>query len=149
MLSIPKGQFSLFSAKMGRKVVTVEPFHDNILRIHKAATKANLQDRITLVKNALSDKRNEVKRLNLVDNNIGGQSLLDDKNTVFRKDPADRYLVETIYMDDLVDVLPRRADGSEFTDAIVKIDIEGFEPFAFVHAEKLLRKLNVNVIFME
>ncbi len=107
------------------------------------------EDRITLVKNALSDKRNEVKRLNPVDNNIGGQSLLNDKNTVFRKDPTDKYLVETIYMDDLVDVLPRRADGSEFTDAIVKIDIEGFEPFAFVHAEKLFKKLNVNIIFME
>ncbi|CAF1047892.1 unnamed protein product, partial [Brachionus calyciflorus] len=31
------GQYSLFAAKMGRDVVCVEPFYDNILRIHKAS----------------------------------------------------------------------------------------------------------------
>ena len=36
------GQYSLFAAAMNRKVVTVEPFHDNILRIHKAAYNKSL-----------------------------------------------------------------------------------------------------------
>ena len=129
--------------------MTIEPFFDNILRIHKAANEANLQTNITLIQNALSDKRNEIKRLNPVSNNIGGQSLIESKSKVFSRDPNDKYLVETIYFDDIIGVLPRNEKGEEFKDAILKMDIEGFEPFAFMHAAKLFSKLNVNVIFME
>ena len=128
--------------------MTVEPFFDNILRIHKAANEANLQTNITLIQNALSDKRNEIKRLN-PESNIGSQSLIESKRKVFIRDPNDKYLVETIYFDDIIGVLPRNEKGEEFKDAILKMDIEGFEPFAFMHAEKLFSKLNVNVIFME
>ena len=53
--------------------MTVEPFHDNILRIHKASTLEKTPNKITLIKNALSDKRNEIKRLSSNNNNIGGQ----------------------------------------------------------------------------
>ena len=67
------GQYSLFAAKMGRDVVTVEPFYDNILRIHKAAKEEKFENKIKLIKNAISDKRNEVKLLQVNDNNIGGQ----------------------------------------------------------------------------
>lgn len=134
---------------MGRKVLTVEPFYDNIIRIHKASTEAKLQNKIKLIQNALSNKRNEIKRLNPVYNNIGGQSLLENKLKTFNRDPSDRYLVETIYFDDIVDSLPKNEQGQDFTNAIMKIDIEGFEPFAFVHAQKLFSKLNINIIFME
>ena len=54
--------------------MTVEPFHDNILRIHKASTLEKTQNKITLIKNALSNKRNEIKKLSSVSNNIGGQT---------------------------------------------------------------------------
>lgn len=37
---------------MGRAVVTIEPFHDNIL-IHKAAKLDNVDDRMILFRNAL------------------------------------------------------------------------------------------------
>ena len=67
------GQYSLFAAKMGRDVLTVEPFYDNILRIHKAAKEEKIEAKIKLIKNAISDKRNEVKLLQVSDNNIGGQ----------------------------------------------------------------------------
>jgi len=53
--------------------VTVEPFHENIIRIHKSSTIEKTQSKITLIKNALSDKRNEIKRLSLNYNNTGGQ----------------------------------------------------------------------------
>ena len=140
----------MYAAKMGRKVVTVEPFYDNILRIHKASTKADVQDKITLVQNALSNKRNEIKRLSYSSDNIGRQSLLGNNiNVVFSEDSNDKYLVETVYFDDLVEVLPRNDRGEEFKKAIMKIDIEGFEPFAFVHAGRLFNKLSIDIIFME
>ena len=115
-----KGQYSLFAAKMGRKVLSVEPFHDNIIRIHKAVVKEGLENNIVLIQNAISNKRNEIKRLSAVANNIGGQTLLKDKNVTFTRNIDDKHLVETILLDDLIRYLPKINEI-----AIVKIDIEG------------------------
>jgi hypothetical protein len=62
---------------------------------------------------------------------------------------TNEYLVETILMDDLVDQIPLNANGQRFTKAILKIDIEGSEPFAFQHAGKFFDALDIQVIFME
>jgi hypothetical protein len=62
--------------------VTVEPFHENIIRIHKSSTIEKTQSKITLIKNALSDKRNEIKRLAANSNNIGGQRYVLLKNFI-------------------------------------------------------------------
>ena len=75
--------------------------------------------------------------------NIGGQTLLEDpkdysaiKNESFIKN--DKYIVETILMDDIIEVLP-----PDFKDCIMKIDIEGYENKAFRKASKLFSKLNI------
>lgn len=145
------GQYSLFAAKLGRKVICVEPFIDNILRIHKAAYLEKLTDKVTLINNAISDERDQVKRLSPSFGNIGGQSLLNHKNQVFNKSllSIDKYMVETILLDDIVDYLPKKDDGSEFEQAILKIDIEGFEPHAFQKANKLFDRLDISIIYME
>ena len=36
-----------------------------------------------------------------------------------------------------------------YKQAILKIDIEGFEPFAFQHAAKLFDAIDIQIIFME
>ena len=136
---------------MGRKVVTVEPFHDNILRIHKAAYLEKTYKNILLIKNAISNKRNEIKLLGSSHNNIGGQSLLDHKDKIYKKDENNKYLVETILFDDIVPYLPYKNDTikERFKKAILKIDIEGFEPFAFEHASLLFDALDIRIIYME
>ena len=53
--------------------VTVEPFYENILRLHKASKIEKFHKRITLIQNALSNKRNEIKLLTSNPSNIGGQ----------------------------------------------------------------------------
>jgi FkbM family methyltransferase len=73
------GTFSLFAAKLGHNVVAVEPFYDNVVRIHKAAKSEGLDKRITLVTNALSDSRHEIMSLTPDSSNIGRQSLFDVK----------------------------------------------------------------------
>lgn len=88
-------------------------------------------------------------RLSSNDKNVGGQSLLPQKDAIFRADPSDKYLVETIWFDDLVDYLPKRKNGKDFEEAIIKIDIEGFEPLAFTHASNLFRKVQINIVYME
>ncbi|CAF0856828.1 unnamed protein product [Brachionus calyciflorus] len=145
------GQYSLYAAKMEREVLAVEPFHDNILRIHKASQLENTTKKITLVKNGLSNKRNEVKRLQPNNGNIGGQSLLNHKNEQYNKIDLekDKYMVETILFDDLIDYLPKKQNGEEYSKAILKIDIEGFEPYAFQNASKIFDRLDIRIIFME
>ena len=148
------GQYSLYAAKMGYNVLTVEPFYDNIMRIHKAAFNESFGNKITLITNAISNKKGEIKLLKKQMHNIGGQSLIENKNKVFTKDdikPNDidsKYFVETILFDDIVYNLPLKKDGTHHTSAVMKIDIEAYEPYAFQHAAKLFQKLNILVIFM-
>jgi FkbM family methyltransferase len=140
------GIYSLFAAKMGHSVVAVEPFEDNVVRIHKAAYLENITDKITLIKNAIADKRNEIKQLESNSINVGGQGLLsfrDKKINTF--DNSNKYLVETILFDDVVNFLPKL----ESKKAILKIDIEGYEPYAFQYSKNLFKILDIKCIFME
>ena len=41
---------------MGRKVISIEPFPDNIIRLHKAAFLDKTYDNIILLKHGLSKK---------------------------------------------------------------------------------------------
>jgi FkbM family methyltransferase len=145
------GQYSLFAAKMGRKVVAIEPFYDNILRIHKAAFLEKTFNNIVLIQNAISNKRNEIKQLSIVANNIGGQSLVENKDKKFNTDKTNKYLVETILFDDILPYLPYKNESTKelYKQALVKIDIEGFEPFAFEYARLLFSRINIRIIFME
>ena len=145
------GQYSLLPAKLGHHVVTVEPFIDNIYRLHKAAQAESIQNKITLIQNAVSNKRNEIKLLQEASDNIGGQSLLENKDRTFssKDKETNKYLVETILFDDIIPYLPKKADGSAYKRAIMKIDIEGFEPFAFQHASKLFDLLDIPIVYME
>ena len=133
--------------------VTVEPFYENYIRIHKAAKLENVDQRITLITNAIGNQRNEIKKLEKNDNNIGGQSLLYFENKKFSKEninpDEDKFLVQTILMDDLVNYLPKRRDNKSYTKAILKIDIEGFEPYAFQYSKDLFKRLDIHYIFME
>ena len=132
--------------------MTVEPFYDNILRIHKASILENFQNQITLVRNAVSEKAREINKLYENKINIGGQGIIINSNhsELDENDlKRDKYLVETIIFNDLVAYLPKTDKGTSFQKAIMKIDIEGYEPFAFEHADELFDAIDVQVIFME
>ena len=74
---------------------------------------------------------------------------MNNKNHVFEKDENNKYLVETIWFDDIAGFLPKNTANKSFAKAILKVDIEGFEPFAFMHAKKLFDSIEVSIIFME
>ena len=80
------------------------------------------------------------------DKNVGGQSLLQYRNKTFEKNENNKYLVETILLDDIVPYLPL---NSKHKTAIIKIDIEGFEVYAFEHASLLFNTLDIKIVFME
>ena len=137
------------SAKLNRKVIAFEPFIDNIYRIHKAAQLENLTNNIVLVQNAVSNKRNEVALMSKKDLVMAAQGIFENKGKKFKRDSRDKYQVETIVLDDVIPYLPKRDDGTEFERAAMKIDIEGFEPFAMQKASKLFDHLDVRIILME
>lgn len=82
--------------------MAIEPFHDNIIRLHKAAKLENIDSKITLITNAISNIRNDAKLLNEQSENIGGQSLLiyDYKKNLNKSSNRynNKYLVETILL---------------------------------------------------
>jgi FkbM family methyltransferase len=145
------GQYTLFAAKLGRNVVSVEPFYDNIIRIHKAARLENLDTKIRLITNALSNSRGDIKLLMKNDENIGGQGLKKNENIKYTKSDlaTNKYLVETIIFDDIIEYLPKMDNNMAYKKAIMKIDIEGFEPYALANATQLFKLIDIRVIFME
>ena len=138
------GQFTLFAAKLGRKVIAVEPFSDSFIRIHKAAQLESLTDKITLITNGVSNKRGIVKKLKKNDKNIGGQGIDENSPVDASLINKDKFYLRTIEMDDLITVLPR-----DFSEAIMKIDIEDYEIKAFKKADKLFARVKFHAVFIE
>jgi FkbM family methyltransferase len=148
------GLYTLFSASTGTKVLAAEPFYDNQIRLHKAAALSGTKDRITLIKNALSNERNQIVKLYRNDKNIGSQGVIPNRtfNLEIKKSLSideSKYYVQTILFDDIVDYIPLDKNNKKFKKAILKIDIEAHEPYAFQHATKLFDQINICVIFME
>ena len=141
------GQFTLYSAKFGRKVIAVEPFYDNFIRIHKAAQLENLTQNIILVINGISDKRGKLEMLKKNEKNIGGQGIDEKFNSSFietSKLLKNKYILRTIELDDLILILPENVQ-----EAIIKIDIEGNEIKAFKKAKKLFDRVKFHAVFIE
>lgn len=137
------GHYSLFAAKLNRKAVAIEPFIDNVRRLHKAATLNNIQHNILVIQNALFNER-KLMLLESQHSNLGSQMLSEEKSRHLKRNEHDRYQVDTILLDDIVPYLPANAN-----EAILKIDIEGFEPFVFQNASKLFDRLDIKIIYME
>ena len=91
------GQYTLFAAKIGRHVLAIEPLQDNINRLHKASKLMNVEKKITLIKNIVSNKRGEVRKLTFNSGNYGNQIV--DKKKTYQKNDTDQFLVQTIVLD--------------------------------------------------
>lgn len=141
----------MFAAKLGHKVLAVEPFYDNILRIHKGSYMEKIYNNIVLIQNAISDKRNEKKSLFKLPIAIGAQSLIPNKEFSetypIEKNESHKYLVETILFDDIVPYLSNKEN--KLKKGLLKIDIEGYEPYAFQNANLLFNTIDIQIIFME
>ncbi|CAH1793853.1 unnamed protein product [Owenia fusiformis] len=132
------GYYSLLAVHMHRSVIAIEPQWDNIQRLHKGAQLSGSLDRIELLHNALSNTHENVSLTDNLDNQ-GGIQVKPIQMGIHARDKTQ---VETIIMDDLLQI-------ADFTQAIIKIDIEGYECKAMAEAKKFLDKIYVPYIFME
>ena len=150
------GLYTLLATKYDRHVIAVEPLYDSLIRIHKSIQLNDVQHQVTLIANAVGMKHERLT-LNVVDKNLGAsylsyldelappgkkvETLVDEHHGVPPRVLAE---VETITLDDLVSIYP-----IYFKRAILKMDIEGFEAFAFRNASLLFNRTEISAIYME
>ncbi len=137
------GVYTLTAAATGHQVLAVEPNIHNIVRLHRAAQQGQLETRIILLQNAISNVRGVAKIRYSTDNQGDTQirMLPGQQNGTASKHVEEVYTT-TIVMNDLTEYC-------RFTKAIMKIDIQGFEHKAFQHADKLFKKVQIFKVLME
>ena len=137
------GVYSLVAAAMDKNVLSVEPNRHNIDRFHKAIQLGHFSERVTLLQNAISDHIG-VAEIVYHPNNQGMTQVRHNEGVKTGKNEFEDELVFTkmIVMNDLLPFC-------KFKEAIMKIDIEGFEHRAFVHAELLFDNIKIHKVMME
>ena len=137
------GVYSLAAAAVGHQVVALEPNFRNVRRLNKAIEKGGVGENIVVVHAGISNETSS-KYMLVGRRNMGWASLVPRTLCVpdaeFTCDV--QHPVPVVYMDDLLEVIT-------FTNAVIKIDIEGLEARAFQRSQRLLAKLNVSYILME
>ena len=135
------GLYSLTAAAMGRKTISVEPLTKTVNHFHKSVKLNKFENRITLITNAISNKREKVFfKLNSF--NQGGTKMLPNETKCSHDGCPFSW---SILMDDVVPLVTER----NIFKAIMKIDIEGAEHLAFANASQLFTAVHVPLIFME
>ena len=127
------GIHSLVTARNRHNVIAVEPKWSSVQRFHKSVNMNRLADRILLLQNAVSNRREELV-LYSDDTNQGAASL--------RFPLKHKEIVRSILMDDLLEVLHTNV-------AIIKMDIQGSEYRALMNATELFASVKIPAIFME
>lgn len=142
------GVYTLSAAKMGRKVLAVEALDRNVQHICASVASGGLQEKVTLVHNAISND-NGVVKLGIDKNNMGGTFVDVDsahiKELKLGRAQGTYGTVHTIKMDDLLKI-----PGIEnFSKVVVKMDIEGFEAKAMEGASLFFEKIKIVGFIME
>ena len=147
------GQYSLVAAAMGHTVLAVEPWEESLRRMRRAIKMAALQSKIRVLKNIISDLRQRrclhaggdnqgnVRVVNPPQENTPGGTAGFDSGNRAQNDKC-RHRAHSLFLNDLV-------ANVTFTKALLKLDIQGQEHRAFLHAEALLDAIFVPHIFME
>lgn len=141
------GVFSLAMAKFGRQVIAVEPLSINMHRFCASIKAGKLTEQITIVYNALSDKRENVS-LGIDRQNIGGTFVVNNKNMnkVRGSAVAGQYkdIVMTAKLDDFLEI-----PGFDFKKVIMKMDVEGYENFVLNGGGRFFDAVDVQAVLME
>ena len=130
------GVFCLTAAKLGRRVIAIDALQGNIARLCKSVEAGNLKNNMVLIHNALSNKREKVA-LGVHKKNVGG-TFVKKLNMDFK----DEYVVNSILLDDLLDVFT-------FPKVVIKMDVETFEANILEGGQKFFQEVDVRYLLME
>ena len=136
------GLFTSMAATRGFEVLAIEPKAENILRIQKAISLRDTGGHVTLIQNGISDIRSQMR---LISHRREQGRTVVVCNKLCRNYDGDVCLdapIDTILMDDLLEVIP-------FRKALMKIDVEGHEIRAFAKSDLLFSEVHIPLIQME
>ncbi len=135
------GVYTLVAAHMGHQVLAIEPNMENVLRMHRTVSLGGLEDKITLLRNAIGEERG-VGRL-IVPHSSIAYAAVGHPITSAQTDTSDKWkFANIIFMDDVLGYC-------KFKRAILKIDIAGYDHHVMTHADLLFRKIDIPYIMME
>ena len=135
------GQYSLIAAQMGHQVVAIEPHLPNLLRLAHAAKLGGSYERITILQNGISDTCGFSHVIPNNDNQGDTRLRTVFDNSKHLKLNHDQSMAKMIDFSCI--------DMINFQQAVVKVDIQGYEQKAFKTFQMLLKRVNVSHIFME
>ncbi|KAK3086138.1 hypothetical protein FSP39_014107 [Pinctada imbricata] len=147
------GVLSVQFAKMGRKVISLEAAIQNIQHYCATLRKNKLQDKVTVIHNAVMDDHEPVKFILGKGGEFGvsfvdGPGYTENKLAVSKVKKFDLehpVIIKSLTLDDLL-TLP---NINLFKKVFLKLDTEGLEDKVLLGAKKLFKELDVKGIFME
>ena len=130
------GAYTVALAHHGVKVTAVDPMLENLELLSRSLKLGNLQQNVTLVWNAVSNKRQLITFRGPGDN-VGGTHIQDANETNSRS-----YMARTILLDDLLPLFRGK-------HIVIKMDIESSEYFALLGGSRFFEEVTVVVLQIE
>ena len=140
------GEYTMMAASMGHSVISVDPLPCNTVRVRKAITRGQFGgDKVVIFQNAISNVRTSMHLMSRRSNVGATRIVCRDQCITNEGTICLNETVDTIYLDDLVPT----ARMLNIKRAVMKIDIEGHEPFALQQSEMLFQEVDIHFIQME
>ena len=130
------GAYTVALAHQGVKVTAVDPMLENLELLSRSIKLGNLQQNVTLIWNAVSNKRQLITFRGPGDN-VGGTHIHDANATNSRS-----YMARTILLDDLLPLFRGK-------HIVIKMDIESSEYFALLGGSRFFNEVTIVVLQIE
>ena len=130
------GTYTLALAHQGVKVTAIDPMLENLELLSQSLKLGNLQENVTLIWNAVSNKR-QIITFKDDRNNVGGTQI-QDANVTNSHD----YMARTILLDDLLPLFRGK-------QVVIKMDIESSEYLALLGGSRFFDEVTVVVLQIE
>ena len=130
------GAYSLTLAHQGVKVTAVDPMLENLELLSRSLKLGKLQKNVTLIWNAVSNKRYPIT-FKTAENNVGGTHI-QDANVKNSK----HYMARTVLLDDLLPLFRGK-------QVVIKMDIEGHEYRALLGGNRFFNEVDIVALQIE
>ncbi|KAL4236828.1 hypothetical protein ACF0H5_005215 [Mactra antiquata] len=134
------GVYTILAAKLGHKVVALDPNRLNLRLLAKSLGLGALTNKVTLLCNAISNEHENVTLSDII-GNVGATFVETAKDDVTEDIDKDK----TAYSITLDDLVPMFKDKELF----IKMDVETYELRALQGGEQFFEQVNVRYILME
>ncbi|KAK6191832.1 hypothetical protein SNE40_003424 [Patella caerulea] len=132
------GTFSLMAAKLGHRVISVDPMSSNALRFCKSVYSGKLTSLVTIFHVALSNKRGIIKLIRSINNS--GRTFVEFVGSEVNNTKQE--ITPAVTLDDILPFIP-------FKTVFMKIDTESHEYQVFEGALETFKELDIRYILME